>query len=247
MKRLYFIRILIFTAAVIAWPNLSAAMSADTELFLIDESVLNGRVIPAISDFLDRGDSTAAKQLVREAISSQQFQTTLKSAVIGDRMTAEYLANGSKELLEEKFPKEILDDTGEMIRDRKAIRRRQTETILNPFLVLFICSWSRSGRQTRIALSHGQLTDYLRSKSQWMDEMLGSSNELLWNAAQTPLSIGGEAKLLTKEEARTLLGKLREVPPPLHGPELMEEYETLEQLLQIAAQDSRFRVLIRTT
>jgi len=222
-------------------------MSSDTELFLIDESVLSGRVIPAISDFLVRGDSTAAKQLLREAISSQQFQTTLRSTVTGDRMTAEYLANGSKELLEGKFPKEVLDDTGEMIRDREAIRRRQTETILNPFLVLFICSWSRNGRQTRIALSHGQLTDYLRSKSRWMDEMLGSSNELLWNAAQMPLSIGGEAKLLTKEESTTLLDKLREVPPPLHGAKLIEEYEALKQLLHIAAQDSRFRILIRTT
>lgn len=247
MKRFYFIRVLIFAPAVIASPNLSAAMSADTELFLIDESVLNGRVIPAISDFLVRGDSTAAKQLVREAISSQQFQTTLRSTVTGDRIIAEYLANGSKELLEGKFPKEILDDTGEMIRDRDAIRRRQTETILNPFLVLFICSWSRNGRQAHIALSHGHLTDYLRSKSRWMQEMLASSNELLWNAAQMPLSMGGEAKLLTKEEARTLLGKLTEVPPPLHGAELIAQYEALKQFLQIAAQDSRFRVLIRTT
>ncbi|MBZ5492451.1 MAG: hypothetical protein LAO76_16100 [Acidobacteriia bacterium] len=222
-------------------------MSSDTELFLIDESVLSGRVIPAISDFLVHGDSTAAKQLVREAISSQQFQTTLRSPATGDRMTAEYLANGSKELLEGQFPKEMLDDTGEIIRDREAIRRRQTETILNPFLVLFICSWSRNGRQIRIALSHGQLTDYLRSKSRWMDDMLGSSNELLWNAPEMPFSIGGEAKLLTKEEARILLGKLRTVPPPLHGSELIEEYEALRQLLQIAARNPRFRVLIRTT
>jgi hypothetical protein len=247
MKRLYFIRVLILTTAVIAWPNLNIAMSADTELFLIDQSVLIGRVIPAISDFLDRGDSTAAKQLVSEAISSQQYQTTLRSTVTGDRMTAEYLANGSKELLEGRFPKQVLDDTGEMIRDRKAIRKRQTEIILSPFLILFICSWSRNGHQTRIPLSHGQLTDYLRSKSRWMDELLGSSNEFLWNAAQMPLSIGGEAKLLTKEEAQILLDKLREVPPPLQGSELIEQYEALKQLLQIAAQDSRFRVLIRTT
>jgi hypothetical protein len=222
-------------------------MSADTELFLIDDSILQGRVIPAVSDFLDRNDPDAAKRLVHEAISSQQFQTSIRSAVSGDRMTAEYLFNGSKELLEGRLPKEIIDDTGKMIRDRAAIRRRQTETILNPFLVFFVCSWSRNGHQTRVALSHTQLTDYLRSKSLWMDEMLGSSNELLWNAPEMPLSIGGEAKLLTKEEANTLLSKLREVPPPLHGPELIKEYETLEQLLQIAAQDTRFRVLIRTT
>jgi hypothetical protein len=84
MKRLYFIRVLMFITVVIAWPNVSAAMSSDTELFLIDESVLSGRVIPAISDFLVRGDSTAAKQLLREAILSQQFQTTLRGTVTGD-------------------------------------------------------------------------------------------------------------------------------------------------------------------
>jgi hypothetical protein len=66
-----------------------------------------------------------------------------------------------------------------------------------------------------------------------MDEMLGSSNELLWDAPEMHLSIGGEAKLLTTEEANTLLSKLREVPPPLQGSELIKEYETFEQLLQI--------------
>jgi hypothetical protein len=41
--------------------NSSAAISADTELFLIDESVLKRRVISAISYFLQRGDSAAEK------------------------------------------------------------------------------------------------------------------------------------------------------------------------------------------
>src|SRR5262245_43143963 len=122
MKGLYLIGILIFTTAVMAWPNSSVAMSADTELFLIDESILKARVIPAISDFLDRVDSAAAKQLVREAISSQQFQAALKSAVSGDRMAAQYLAKGSNELLDGKLPREVLDDTGETIRDQGAIR-----------------------------------------------------------------------------------------------------------------------------
>ena len=162
-------------------------------------------------------------------------------------MTAEYLANGSKELLEGRLPKEIMDDTGKVIQDQVAIRKRQTETILSPFLVLFVCSWSQDESQTRVALSHSELTDYLRSKSLWMKEMLESSNELLWNAPEMPLSLGGEAKLLTTEEASTLLTKLREVPPPLHGSELIKKYETLQKILQIAAQDPRFRVLIRTT
>jgi hypothetical protein len=247
MKRLYLIGILIFTMAVMAWPELSAAMSADTELFLIDESVLKGRVIPAISNFLDSSDSATAKELVQEAISSRQFQAALTSDVSGDRIIAKYLAKGSTELLDGRLPKEILDDTGQVIRDQDAIRRRQTETILSPFLVLFLCSWSRDGVQTHFPLNRGRLTDYLRSKSPWMDEMLGSSSELLWNAPDMPLSIGGEAKLLTKEEASTLLSKLREVPSPVQDQELSNQYEALKQLLQIAAQEPRFRVLIRTS
>lgn len=247
IKRLYPISVLIFIMAVMALPNLSVAMSVDTELFLIDESVLQGRVIPAISDFLDRGDSTAAKQLVQEAMLSQQFQAALKSNVSGEKIAAQYFAEGSKGLLDGRLPKEIVDDTGKTIRNQEAIRRRQTTTILNPFLVLFLCSWSRDGFQTHISLSRSRLTEYLRSKSSWMDQMLGSSNEIVWNASEMPLSIGGEAKLLTKEEATTLLSKLVEVPSPLHGQELINEYEALKQLLQIATQDPRFRILIRTT
>jgi len=246
MKGLYLIGTLIFTTAVAAWANSSAAMSTDTELFLIDENVLKGRVIPAVSSFVNGGDPGAAKQLVQEAISSRQFQTALKSHSNVDRMTAEYLARGSKQLLDGSLPKEILDDTGEVIRDREVIRRHQTETILTPFLVYFLCSWSRDGSQTRVPLSHSPLTDYLRSQSPWMDEMLGSSNELLWDAPDMPLPMGGEAKLLTEKEARTLLDKLQEVAPPSEGQELINQYEDLKQLLQIAAQEPRFRVLIRT-
>jgi hypothetical protein len=247
MKCLYLIGVLIFTMAVIAWPNSSAAMSVDTELFLIDESVLKGRVLPAIADFLDHGDSAAAKRLVHEAISSQQFQAALKSNVSGDRMTAQYLAKSSKELVDGRLPKEILDDTGEIIRDQDAIRRRQTTTILSPFLVIFFCSWSPDRLQTHVSLSHSRLTNYLRSKSPWMDEMLGSSNELLWNAPDLPLPMGGEGKFLTLEGANTLLSRLREVPSPSDDQELIKQYETLRKFLEIAAHEPRFRLLIRTT
>lgn len=247
IKRLCLVEIMILTTGLVCWPNSSAAMSADTELFLIDESVLKGRVAPAISDFLDRGDAAPASQLVQEAISSQLFQIALKAHASGERITAQYFAKASKELLDGRLPEEVLDDTGEMIRDQEAIRKRQTETILGPFLVLFLCSWSRDGSLTRVPLSHGQLAGYLRAKSPWMDEMLRSSNELLWNAQDMPLSIGGENKLLTKEEANTLLSKLQDVPPPSHGQELINQYTTLKQLLEIAVLESRFRVLIRTT
>jgi len=242
-KGAYFIGRLILMMAVVVLPNASFAMSVDTELLLIDHNVLQGRVVPAIAGFLDRGDPTAARRLVAEAISGQQFHAAMKS----DRTTALYLADGSKDLLDGKLPKEILDDGGETIRDPALIRRRQTEIILNRFLVLFLCAWSKNGTQTIVPLSRSELTAYLRSKSPWMEDFLGSSNELLWRAPDLPLSIGGEAKLLTKEEATTLLSKLREVPSPLHGQELIDEYQTLKQLLEIAVQDPRFRILIRTS
>ena len=244
MKRFYVIGIVIFT---IVWPNASATMGVDTELFLIDESLLRERVIPAVSAFLDHGDPTAARQLVEEAISTQQFQATVNSDSYRERTTAQYLANSSKELLGGKLPKEILDDHGTTIRDPKLVRRRQTEIILSPFLVLFLCAWSKDGTQTNISLSHGQFVGYLRSNSPWMEDFLGSSNELLWNAADIPLAIGGDAKLLAKEEAGVLLRKLKEVPLPSGGQELMDQYEMLRQLLQIAVENPRFRVLIRTT
>ena len=76
--------------------------------------------------------------------------------------------------------------------------------------------------------------------------MLGSSNELIWNAPDIPLSIGGEAKLLTRAEATTLLSKLQEVPPPSENRELIKQYDALKQLLQVAAEEPRFRVLIHT-
>jgi len=246
MKHSDLIGTLIFTMGLIACPNLSIAMSVETELLLIDESVLNGRVIPAISDFLEHGDPAAAKQLVQEAVSGQQFQETLKSDVSSDRVIAQFFARGSEELLEGRLPKEILDDRGELIKDQKAIQRHQTDRILSRFPVLFLCSWSRDGSQTHVTLSRGQLTKYLRSQSSWLDEMLGSSNELLGKALDMRLSIGGEAKLLTKEEAAILLSKVEEVPAPSQNQKLIKEYEILKQLLQIAAADPRFRILILT-
>ena len=244
MKCLYFG--LTLTLVLMALPNLSVAMSADTDLLLIDESLLEGRVIPAISDFLERGDPESAKQLVRETIFSQQFQQALKSDLNDDRMAAQYFAKASEDLLEGLLPKRVLDDTGELIRDQKGIRKHQTDIVLSRFLVLFFCSWSRDGDHIRISLSRGRLTHYLRSQSSWMDEMLGSSNELIWNAPDIPLSIGGEAKLLTRAEATTLLSKLQEVPPPSENRELIKQYDALKQLLQVAAEEPRFRVLIHT-
>ena len=239
--------LLIFIMAVVIWPNASMAMSTDTELLLIDDDLLKGRVMPAISAYIGRNDSGPAKQLVLEATSGQQFQMAIKPDANGGRTIAQYLASGSEELLNGKLPQEILDDNGQTIRDQELIRRRQTQTVLSRFLVLFLCAWSKNGIQMTVPLSRSQLSSYLRSRSAWMEDFLGSSNELLWNAPNMPLPIGGEAKLLTREEAHTLLDKLREVSPPAEGQTLTNQYETLKQLLEIAAANPRFRILIRTT
>lgn len=223
------------------------AMSVDTELLLIDNEVLQQQVIPAISDFLNRGDPTAARRLVGQAMLTQQFQGVLKSDAAAEKAIAQYLAKGAEDLLKGKLPTKILDDTGQPLHDPDAILKLQTERILNPFLVLFLCSWPGDTTQTHIAFSRGPLVNYLRSKSTWMDDMLGSSNELLWNAPDMPLPIGGEAKLLTREDAGTLLKRVQEVPVPSEGQELIQQYKTLERLLQIAAENPRFRVLIRTS
>jgi len=233
--------------AVVTRPNACMAMSTDTELLLIDVDLLKGRVMPAISDYIERQDSGPAKQLVLEATLGQQFQTVIKQGANNGRIIAQYLAHGSEDLLNGQLPQEIIDDNGQRIRDPKLIRRRQTEVLLSRFLVLFLCAWSKNGTPMTVPLSRSQLSSYLRSRSPWMEDFLGSSNELLWNAPDMPLPIGGETKLLTAEEARVLLDKLSEVSPPAEGQTLMNQYETLKQLLEIAVANPRFRLLIRTT
>src|SRR5579864_6233846 len=99
INRLRPIGTLLLTATVLTLSNMGIAMSADTELLLIDESVLNGRVIPAVSDFLDRGNSAAARQLVEEAMLNHRFEAAVKSDAAGYRAIAQYLAKGSEDLL----------------------------------------------------------------------------------------------------------------------------------------------------
>ena len=247
MKDLFSPEWLILIMAVTVLPNMSVAMSTDTELLLIDDNILEGQVVPAISEFIEHNDSGPAKQLVRNARMGQQFQTSIKSGANATRFIAQYLADSSEDLLNGKLPDEILGDNGEKIRDPELIRRRQTEIVLSRFLVLFLCAWSNNGQQIAVPLSRSQLSAYLRSKSPWMEDFLGSSNELLWNAPNMPWSIGGEAKLLKREQTSILLDKLRAVSPPVEGGMLISQYATLKQLLEIAVADPRFRILIRTT
>ena len=80
----------------------------------------------------------AAKQLVQETIFSKQFQQALKSDLNDDRMAAQYFAKASEDLLEGLLPKRVLDDTGELIRDQKGIRKHQTEPFSRSFFLLLV-------------------------------------------------------------------------------------------------------------
>lgn len=216
-------------------------MSVETKLYLIDENIRTQRVIPAVSHFFNDHDATEAQLLFREALSSQSFEAALDN----NRLNAEYLEKQTAELLEGHLPKLMMDDTvGRNTQDAETIRRLQTEKTLNRFLVLYSCTRSIAGSRG-ITVSRGAFADYLRAKSKWIDEMISLSNEFLWNASDLTPRIGGDAKLLSVNEANDLLNAFRAVPPP-EEQELRTQYETMKELLQTAAHDPRYRILIWT-
>lgn len=234
---------LIFTAVVL---NPSLAMGADTELFVIDQTAVRLRVAPAISQFLERNNPLPATKLLYEAMSGERFQAALQSQSRSERTTAQYLATASKDLLEGKLPPESRDDSGEIIQDRELIRTQETRTVLSPFLLLFLCSWSPYEALATISLNRNEFTEYLRSQSPWMDDVLGSSNELIWNAKDLALPISGDVKELGKRETDLLLTKLQEISPP-QDQELINQYMLLNEMLRMPSTDARFCVVIRTT
>jgi hypothetical protein len=218
-------------------------MSVDTELFLIDDAVLKDRVIPAVNDFLDRGDSSAANKLLHETVSGRQFQTALKI----DRVVAEYLFKDSRDLLEGQQPKEIMDfrNTGTMIKNPEAIRRYRAEGALNRFFVFVSCAAPLDDTHVRVILSRGILADYVRSRSKWMDEMLSLSNEFLWDAQRLQPQIASDAWLLSRDEAATLLKAVQGIPPPSSPEDLVDQFNALIQILEIAVRQPRYRLLIQ--
>jgi hypothetical protein len=217
-------------------------MSVDIKLFLVDDSILNERVIPAVADFVNSGNAEGATALFRETVSNKNFKAALKS----DRVIAEYLARESAALLEGQLRSEMLDDTtGEILKEPKGIRRRQAEQTLNRFLVLYACTRTPNGATSGISLNRGSLADYVRANSKWMDETLSLSNAFLWEAPDLKPMIGGDAKLLTESEASTLLNAFREVAPPVNE-DLKSQYNTLKALLETAAHEPRYRILIWT-
>src|SRR6266850_1798288 len=80
-------------------------MSVDIELALIDASTLQRQVIPAVADFVERGDSAPAKELVEATMASPQF----RAALVSDKIIVEHFVQESRKLLEGKLPKAVLD------------------------------------------------------------------------------------------------------------------------------------------
>lgn len=216
-------------------------MSVETKLYLIDENIRTQRVIPAVSHFLDDHDATDANLLFREILSSQGFQ----SALDRNRVSAEYLEKQTAELLTEHLPNVIMDDTvGRDTRDAEIIKRRQAERTLNRFLVLYSCIPSIAASQG-ITLNRGTFADYIRAKSKWIDDAISLSNKFLWEASDLEPRIGGDAKLLSGNEANILLNAFHAVPPP-EEQDLRTQYEIMKELLETAAHDPRYRILIWT-
>ena len=217
-------------------------MSVETKLYLIDENIRTQRVIPAVSHFLDDHDATDANLLFREILSSQSFQSALDS----NRVSTEYLEKLTGELLTGHLPKVIMDDTvGRDTQDTEIIKRRQAERTLNRFLVLYSCIPSIAPASQGITLNRGAFADYIRAKSKWINDAISLSNKFLWEASDLEPRIGGNAKLLSGNEANILLNAFRMVPPP-EEQDLRTRYEIMKGLLETAAHDPRYRILIWT-
>jgi hypothetical protein len=222
-------------------PVLIKTMSVETELYLIDEFGLV-RVMPAISDFLDRGETVTADKILRETLAGEPFQALQRT----NPVLADYFAHGSRDLLDGKLPEQAMDDTtGEITRNPEVIRRRRTEVVLARFLVLFWCARHSHEIPVGITLNRGALADYIRGRSKWIDEMISLSNEFLWRAPDLKPPIGGDAKLLTQDQAATLLNALLEITAPTDSG-LRSQYESLKLLLKTAVDNQRYRILICT-
>ena len=218
------------------------AMGVDTTVVLIDATALEQRVIPALSDFLDRDDPSAVKLLVQETLASEQFQ----HALTNDKVIAEYFAKGSQDLIDGRIPNKIRDfsQADHWIVDRREIKQRLAQETLNRFLVLIFAAGPWEPRQPRVNFNRGAFADYIRARSPWMDEMLALSNEFLWDAQHLEPGFGGDEWLLTTGEAEKLLKAVREVPRPTSDAALIDQYDTLIKMLETAVREPRYRILI---
>lgn len=216
------------------------AMSVDTELYLIDAIELEGQVMPAIAEFRDRADPATADRLLLGTLSGESFQALLTT----NPVLARYFAQESRDLLSGNLPSEMFDETtGEVTANPEVIKQRITENVLTRFLVLFSCARYPTGQPTGITMNRGALGDYLRNRSGWIDDMLSLSNEFLWEAPDLKPSIGVQAKLLTRDQARILLDAVGKISAP-EEPVLRSHYKSLEVSLRTAVEDERYRILL---
>lgn len=215
-------------------------MGTDVEVRLVDSRLL-GDVRKAVTAFVMNGDVSSVRPLVLAAASPNSNVVQEQ----GQAQVVQYLSEASFDLLNGKIPTKVLNErTGETLVDRDQIVRYQTERSINRLLVLFACADPSEGVRGVITLSRGDLAEYVRSRSKWLDEMLSMSNELLWDAEQLQPSIGGDAWLLTTEESTRVLAAIKDVKPPVEAGALREQYMALRQLFEIAAQSADRRVLV---
>lgn len=215
-------------------------MGADVEVRLVDSRLL-GDVRKAVTAFVMNGDVSSVRPLV-VAASSPESSVAQEP---GHAQVMRYLSEASLDLLDGKIPTEVLNErTGETLMDRHQIVQYRTERSINRLLVLFTCAEPLEGGRTVITLSRGDLAEYMRSRSKWLDEMLSMSNELLWDAEPLRPSIGADAWLLTMEESGRVLTAIKSVKPPTEPSALLAQYMALERLFEIAAQTADRRVLV---
>jgi hypothetical protein len=211
------------------------SMSVDTYLYLVDNSLLEERVAPAVASFLKNHDASAAESLLQEATSKTGVPENLR----------EYYRSESEKLLRGNLPDEILDETtGDVLTDPERIKEYRAERTLNRFLVLQLCVSSDGKYQTTFQFNRGPFAEYLRSHSHWLDETFSLSNDVLWTAQRLQLPIGGDAWILSSSQTVSVLEAVKKVPLR-HDRGLRKEQQDLLSALQAAAnQDSRYRVLV---
>ena len=214
-------------------------MGVDIEIRLLDTRLL-AEVQSAVGAFVKDADPSAARSLVIRA-----SDTLRRDDESGQTAIAHYLAAASLRLLNGDIPTVVADEhTGKTLTARTNIVEYQAERSINRYLVLFLCAQHFGGTPTVFALSRGDLAEYVRSRSKWLDEMLSMSNELLWEAEPMQPPLGSDAWLLTAEESGHVLQAIRNVEPPSESGNLLAQYTELRHTFEIAAHSLNQRVLI---
>jgi len=214
-------------------------MGVDVEIRLLDTRLLE-EVKSAIEAFVKDGDPAAVTSLV--AMASQTLSQADNS---GESAIAGYLAEASVRLLNGEIPTSVFDErTGERLGERSNIVGYQAQRSINRYLVFFLCTQPFDGSRNAIVLSRGDLAEYVRSRSQWLDEMLSMSNELLWAAECMQPGLGSDAWLLNAEESSQVLEAISRVEPPKGTGRTLIQYNALRRMFEVATQTRNRRILL---